>query len=57
MGARGVPERFLAPNAPPPPTAVLVGDDGNGGGIVGESGSGNTRSAGKSRVGDEVEGG
>ncbi|EEH06764.1 conserved hypothetical protein [Histoplasma capsulatum G186AR] len=45
VGARGVPERFLAPNAPPPPTAVLVGDDGNGGGIVGESGSGNTRSA------------
>lgn len=57
MGARGVPERFLAPNAPPPPTAVLVGDDGSGGGTVGESGSGNTRSAGRSRVGDEVEGG
>ncbi|KKZ62013.1 hypothetical protein EMCG_03474 [[Emmonsia] crescens] len=30
VGARGVPERFLAPNAPPPP--VLVGDGGSAGG-------------------------
>ncbi|OJD17650.1 hypothetical protein AJ78_02241 [Emergomyces pasteurianus Ep9510] len=47
VGARGVPERFLAPNAPPPTpspapapvpatsTAVLVGKDGSGSGAEG----------------------
>ncbi|OJD27765.1 hypothetical protein ACJ73_00835 [Blastomyces percursus] len=35
VGARGVPERFLAPNAPPPPTAVLVGDGSGGGSAIG----------------------
>ncbi|OAX79313.1 hypothetical protein ACJ72_06366 [Emergomyces africanus] len=47
VGARGVPERFLAPNAPPPPppplqstTAVLVGKGGSSAGSAGGSGSG-----------------
>ncbi|KLJ12017.1 hypothetical protein EMPG_12852 [Blastomyces silverae] len=64
VGARGVPERFLAPNAPPPPTAVLVGDGGSGSGSgsgngTGGGGSGSVGSlgsAGGSRSGSGVEG-
>ncbi|PGG96475.1 vacuolar protein sorting-associated protein 72 [Blastomyces parvus] len=59
VGARGVPERFLAPNAPPPPTAVLVGDAGGGSGTSGSGGSVaslGSDCAGGSRSGSGVEG-
>ncbi|EGE81991.1 signal transducer [Blastomyces dermatitidis ATCC 18188] len=56
VGARGVPERFLAPNAPPPPTAVSVGDGGGGSGGGGRGSVGSLGSAGGSRSGSGAEG-